>query len=77
MNSKIVTLQELNTITGVSVNTLRTWLQGWRFDKFWYKRNVIIFNEEFIDIFSDFMITMRNRDISDKLKGFYKKNARI
>lgn len=72
MNSKIVTLQELSKIVNVGTFALRTWLQGYRFTKFFYN-NCITFNEEFVNTMAEFLKLKRRHGTAKYLVDYYKK----
>lgn len=74
MSSKIITLQELSKILNISTDALRTWLQGYRFTKF-YTRKHIIFNKDFINEMSEYLKLKRRHGLAKYLIDYYKKNS--
>lgn len=73
-DSKIITLQELSKILNISRDTLRTWLQGYRFTKFFY-RNYVTFNKDFVMNMSEYLKLKRRHGLAKYLTDFYKKNS--
>lgn len=57
-----IKLQELSYITGVSENTLRSWLSGWRFSKFRLSKDYKL-SIEFIQTLISFL------ELKDKYKA--------
>ena len=84
MREKIVTLENLVDITGICDSTLRTYLGGYRFEKFAkYERvdgnnrkRVYVFNQEFLDVFTDFLWLRRKMGAIKCLQNYYKKEVR-
>ena len=72
MSSKIITLQELSSILNICTDTLRTWLQGYRFSKF-YTKKYIIFNKDFVNKMSEYLKLKRRHRLAKYLIDFYKK----
>lgn len=73
MNSKIITLQELSKIIDIYPDTLRTWLQGYRFTKFYCYPNCITFDKEFIKTMSEFLKLKHRHGTAKYLTNYYKK----
>lgn len=78
MNYKIITLTELSKIIGLNKDTLRTWLQGYRFapyEMFIGAKRVYTLNDNFIEVFCDFLQIKHKFEMSKKIENFYKKNS--
>lgn len=72
MNSKIITLLDLSRIININKDTLRTWMQGYRFSKF-YSKNCVEINKEFVEKLSEFLVLKRKGWKVRQLEEYYKK----
>ena len=82
MKEKLVTLKNLEDITGITENTLRTFLCGFRFTKFvrherlnGNMKQVFCFNKDFLEALSDFLYLKRKLGAIKCLEKFYKKEV--
>lgn len=83
MCEKLVTLKELENITGIDFKTIKTYLQGYRFTKFERsekidnRRKVIYcFNKSFLDTFINFLWLKRKINAIKQLQKYYQKEVR-
>jgi hypothetical protein len=84
MGEKLITLETLEEITGITKNTLRTYLCGYRFNQFakYEKVNgnnckrVYCFNKDFLDTFTEFLWLKRKLGAIKCLEHYYKKEVR-
>lgn len=63
----LLTLKEINLITGICISSLRTYLKGYRFDKFRY-RNKYIYDKDFIKVLVDFLYLKRKREVAEEIE---------
>lgn len=70
-----ITTEELSSLTGYGVPCLRAYLQGYRFTRFEdyarvnnRTRLVYLFNQEFVDEFTNFIWERKRLDIKQKLQ---------
>ena len=68
MTERLITLKQLSSLTGIYIYTLRTYLQGYRFTKFWRGKTLFCYNREFIDTFIDFLELKRKLVFAYDLK---------
>ena len=66
---RYVNAEELAEMTGLSALTISQYKDGWRFAKF-RKGHLIRFDNEFINVFLDFLWLRRNIKAINKFKRF-------
>ena len=83
MEEKLVTLKDLESITGICWDVLRTYLQGYRFTKFEryekidnHRKIIYCFNKDFLDELTNFLWLKRRLGAIKSLQKFYKKEVR-
>lgn len=83
MNEKLVTLKDLEDITGIHFNTIRTWLSSYRFTKFRRRvkidkrvKEVYCLNKEFLETMSEYLWLKRRLGAIKCLEKYYKKEVR-
>jgi hypothetical protein len=59
----------------VKTDTVRTWLDGYRFNKFKVFIGAYKFNKEFLDIFCDFLWLKKKEKYIKIVQNYYKKNS--
>lgn len=71
----VITLEELSKITGYGTVCLRSYLQGYRFTRFERHarvknciRTVYLFNQDFVNEFTQYIWIKKQRDIEEKLQ---------
>lgn len=76
MCNKLITIKELSMLIEAKTDTVRTWLDGYRFDKFKVFINTYKFykfNKEFLDVFCDFLWLKKKEKYIKIVKNYYKK----
>ena len=63
----LITVKDFSLITGLCISSLRTFLEGYRFDKFRYGKKYD-YNKEFIKTFINFLHLKRMHKLSDELE---------
>ena len=58
----LLTLKEINLITGICISSLRTYLKGYRF------RNKYIYDKDFIKVLVDFLYLKRKREVAEEIE---------
>ena len=71
---RYVNAEELAEMTGLSVSSINNYKDGWRFAKF-RKGHLLRFDNEFIDVFLDFLWLRRNNTAIQKFKRFITPSA--
>ena len=79
MKNDLLTIKELATITQLSESTLRTYLGNYKFNKFIIstiqdgkRRKKYNVEQEFLDIFADFLWLKRQIKAKKKLENYFK-----
>lgn len=68
MTERLITLKQLSDIIGINRDTLRTYLQGYRFTKYWRWKDLFNYNADFVNTLTEFLYLKHKRELADNLK---------
>ena len=68
MTERLITLKQLSDLTGIYIDTLRTYLQGYRFTKFNRGKTLYCYNAELKKTLIDFLYLKHKRDLAENIK---------